>query len=68
MACGCAVVSIKPIVRLLTDQTVQLAKPDPESLAAAVIELLKSDKLRLRKIEAGLAFAQSTDWTKKSGP
>ncbi len=67
MACGCAVVSNQGpnIEWLLTDQTVQLAKPDPESLAAAVIELLKSDKLRLRKIEAGLAFAQSTDWTKE---
>jgi glycosyltransferase involved in cell wall biosynthesis len=67
MACGCAVVSnMGPNVEwLLTDQTVQLAKPDPKSLAEAIIELLQTDQLRLRKIEAGLAFAQSTDWTKE---
>lgn len=67
MACGCAVVSNEgPNIQwLLTDQTVQLAKPDPKSLAEAVIELLSTDKLRLKKIDAGLAFAQSTDWTKE---
>jgi glycosyltransferase involved in cell wall biosynthesis len=67
MACGCAVVSNDgPNVEwLLTDETVQLAKPDPKSLAKAICMLLGSDELRLRKIEAGLAFAQSTDWTKE---
>jgi glycosyltransferase involved in cell wall biosynthesis len=67
MACGCAVVSNDgPNTEwLLTDQTAQLAKPDPKSLAHAVVELLETDNLRLRKIEAGLAFAQSTDWTKE---
>ena len=67
MACGCAVVSNEGpnIEWLLTDKTVRLAKPDPKSLAEAVVELLASDQLRLRKIEAGLAFAQSTDWTKE---
>ncbi|MGD1081469.1 MAG: glycosyltransferase family 4 protein [Candidatus Sulfotelmatobacter sp.] len=67
MACGCAVVSNEGpnIEWLLTDETVRLAKADPKSLAEAVIELLETDKLRLRKIEAGLAFAQSTDWTKE---
>lgn len=67
MACGCAVVSnAGPNVEwLLTDQTVQLAKPDPESLAKAIIELLESDTVRLRKIAAALAFAQTTDWTKE---
>jgi glycosyltransferase involved in cell wall biosynthesis len=67
MACGCAVVSNEgPNVEwLLTDQTVQLAKPDPKSLAEAVIELLETDRLRLRKSDAGLAFARSTDWTKE---
>jgi glycosyltransferase involved in cell wall biosynthesis len=65
MACGCAVVSNRaPNVEwLLTNQTVQLAKPDPKSLAEAIIELLQTDELRVRKIEAGIAFAQSTDWT-----
>ena len=67
MACGCAVVSNEgPNVEwLLTDQTVQLAKPDPKSLSEAIIELLQKDQLRLRKVEVGLAFAQSTDWTKE---
>lgn len=67
MACGCAVVSNEgPNVEwLLTDKTVRLAKADPECLAQAVIELLESEELRLRKVEAGLSFAQSTDWTKE---
>jgi glycosyltransferase involved in cell wall biosynthesis len=42
-----------------------LANPDPKCLAEALIELLESDKLRLQMIEAGLAFAESTDWTKE---
>jgi glycosyltransferase involved in cell wall biosynthesis len=64
MACGCAVVSNSgPNVEwLLTDQIVRLATPDPRSLAEAIIELLQADDLRLRKMEAGIAFAQSTDW------
>lgn len=64
MACGCAVVSNKgPNTEwLLNDQTVQLAKADPKSLAQAVVELLRNDELRLHKIEAALSFVQSTDW------
>ena len=67
IASGCAVVSnVGPNVEwLLTNEFAQLAKPDPRSLAEAVIELLEKDKLRLRKIEAGLAYAQSTDWTRE---
>lgn len=67
MACGCAVVSNEGpnIEWLLSDETVRLAKPDAKSLACAVIELLESDNLRLRKIEAGFAFVQGTDWTKE---
>jgi glycosyltransferase involved in cell wall biosynthesis len=67
MACGCAVVSNNgPNVEfLLSNQTVRLANPDPKCLAEALIELLESDKLRLQMIEAGLAFAESTDWTKE---
>jgi len=59
MASGCAVVSNKgPNVEwLLTEQTVQFAKPNPKSLAQAVVELLDSETLRLRKVEAGQAFA-----------
>jgi glycosyltransferase involved in cell wall biosynthesis len=64
MACGCAVVSNEgPNTEwLLTDEVVRLAKADPQSLAGAVIELLENDSLRTQKIEAGLSFAQSTDW------
>jgi O-antigen biosynthesis protein len=67
MACGCAVVSNEGpnIEWLLSHPVVRLAKPDPKALADAVIELLQTDKLRFRMIEAGLAFAQSTDWTKE---
>jgi hypothetical protein len=67
MACGCAVVSNEGanVEWLLSDQVAQLAKPNPVSLAEAIIELLQTDKLRLRKIEAALAFAQSTNWTKE---
>lgn len=67
MACGCTVVSNEgPNTEwLLKDQMAQLAKPDPKSLSEAVITLLESDALRLRKIEAGLEFVKSTDWTRE---
>jgi glycosyltransferase involved in cell wall biosynthesis len=67
MACGCAVVSNEgPNTEwLLTDQTASLVKADPRSIGNAIIELLEVDSLRLQKIEAGLAFAQSTDWAKE---
>jgi glycosyltransferase involved in cell wall biosynthesis len=67
MACGCAVVSNEGANAewLLTAQTVEFAKADPRSLADAIILLLESDALRLQKIEAGLAFAQSTDWIRE---
>jgi glycosyltransferase involved in cell wall biosynthesis len=64
MACGCAVVSnTGPNVEwLLTDEVCQLANPNPESLAEAILELLEDEQLRLRKIAAGIAFAERTDW------
>lgn len=64
MACGCAVVSNSgPNVEwLLTDHTAQLASPTPEALADAVLALLENEQLLGRKAEAGLAFAQRTDW------
>jgi O-antigen biosynthesis protein len=67
MASGCAVVSNEgPNVEwLLTNETAQLAKPDPRALAEAMTELLQNDQLRLRKVEAALAFARSTDWSKE---
>ncbi|MGB8116875.1 MAG: glycosyltransferase, partial [Candidatus Sulfotelmatobacter sp.] len=67
MACGCAVVSnAGPNVEwLLTPETTRLAKPDPGSIADAILELLQSEQLRRRKVEAGLAFAESTDWTRE---
>jgi O-antigen biosynthesis protein len=67
MACGCAVVSNKGPNNewLLSDQTAQLAKADPKSLAEAILELLETDELRIKKIEAGFAFVESTDWPRE---
>ncbi len=67
MACGCAVVSNEgPNAEwLLNEETVQFAKANPISLAEAITTLLQSDTLRLQKVEAALAFALSTDWTKE---
>lgn len=67
MACGCPVVSnTGPNVEwLLSRETAQLAKADPKSLAAAITALLTSEESRQRKINAGLAFANSTSWTKE---
>lgn len=65
MACGCPVICNRgPNVEwILKDETAQLADPTPQSLAQAVLDLLENDLLRERKISAGLAFAQGTDWT-----
>jgi glycosyltransferase involved in cell wall biosynthesis len=65
MACGCPVVSnTGPNVEwLLTRETTQLAESTPEALANAIVELLQNDELRARKSAAGLASAQTTDWT-----
>jgi len=64
MACECAVVSNRaPNVEwLLTEETAQLANPTPHSLAEAVLTLLDKEELHARKVAAGLAFAQGTDW------
>lgn len=67
MASGCAVVSNGgPNVEwLLNDSVAQLAGPHPTSLANAITELLVSDELRRKKIEAGMSLAESTDWTRE---
>jgi len=64
MACGCAVVSNtgRNVEHLLTDEVSQLARPNPQSLADAILELLEDDPLRRKKVAAGMAFAQRTDW------
>jgi O-antigen biosynthesis protein len=64
MACGCAVVSNsgRNVEWLLTDEVCQLAHPSPHSLAEAILELLADDQLRRKKISAGIAFAEATDW------
>jgi len=64
MACGCAVVSNRGrnVEWLLTQEAAQLADPTPESLAEAVLNLLKNEELCARKSAAGLAFAERTDW------
>jgi glycosyltransferase involved in cell wall biosynthesis len=65
MASGCAVVSNNgPNVEwLLTDEVCQLADPNPQSLAGAMLELLENDQIRRRKISAGMVFAAGTDWS-----
>ena len=67
MACGCAVVSNQgPNVEwLLSRETAHLAKADPVSLADHITDLFHSDKLRRRQIQAGLALAETTSWTKE---
>jgi glycosyltransferase involved in cell wall biosynthesis len=64
MACGCAVVSNSgPNVEwLLKDTFATLARPTPEHLAHAIIELLSNEQLRLKKAAAGAAFAEQTHW------
>jgi O-antigen biosynthesis protein len=64
MASGCAVVSnCGPNVEwLLTNETTQLARSTPESIAEAILTLLDNEGLRSQKIAAGLAFAKQTDW------
>jgi glycosyltransferase involved in cell wall biosynthesis len=64
MASGCAVVSNtgRNVEWLLGDEVCQLAHPNPQSLAEAMLELLEDDRLRLKKIAAGIAFAEATDW------
>ncbi len=68
MACGCAIVSnTGPNTEwLLRPENTHLADADPESLAAALAELLENDDLRERKIAAGLRLAASTDWMRES--
>jgi glycosyltransferase involved in cell wall biosynthesis len=67
MACGCAIVSNEgPNTEwLLTSQRAQIAMANPQSLANAVIELLENNSLRREKVNAGLAFAETTDWTRE---
>jgi glycosyltransferase involved in cell wall biosynthesis len=64
MACNCPVVSnTGPNVEwLLTDENAQLADSNPEALADAMVGLLQDDGLRARKIAAGRALAESTNW------
>lgn len=65
MACSCPVVSNTGanVEWLLTKENTQLAEPTPEGLANAILTLLYDDDLRARKAAAGLAFAETTDWT-----
>jgi hypothetical protein len=67
MACGCPVVSNRGanVEWLLNEDTTQLAAPTPEALAAAILEVLQNDSLRTLKTEAGLRFAERTDWGKE---
>jgi glycosyltransferase involved in cell wall biosynthesis len=68
MACGCAVVSNRGsnVEWLLTDEIAQLANPTPESLAEAILRILNNEELHSRKVAAGLAFAERTDWASET--
>jgi O-antigen biosynthesis protein len=68
MACGCPVVSNRgPHVEwLLNDRNSVLADPAPDSLADALFRVLTNDEFRADIIEAGLRFAEATDWGEES--
>jgi len=50
---------------LLSRETAHLAQADPKALADSIIDLFHSDTLRRRQIQAGLALAETTSWTKE---
>lgn len=67
MACGCAVVSNSGANTewLLNNSNARIAHPDPESIAAALMELLTDDAGRKRLTANARAFAESTDWNRE---
>lgn len=68
MACGCPVVSNDgPNVEWLLDREIAaLAEPTVEALSDALISVLTDENYRRRLIEAGLAFANTTDWARET--
>lgn len=65
MASGCPIVSNSgPNVEwLLNDQIARLTNATPKALADGIIALLRDDALRARQKQAGIAFAQASDWS-----
>jgi glycosyltransferase involved in cell wall biosynthesis len=64
MACGCPVVSNSgPNVEwLLNERIAGIARPVPEELANALVELIQNDEARAQKIAAGLEFTAASNW------
>ncbi|HEY5253368.1 MAG TPA: glycosyltransferase family 4 protein [Acidobacteriaceae bacterium] len=67
MACGCPVVSNRgPNVEWqLSNENAYLADPNPESISAAIIDLLQNDELREKKRADALRFSATTDWIRE---
>jgi glycosyltransferase involved in cell wall biosynthesis len=67
IACGCPVISNKgPNVEwLLQPSMTCFADPVPQELAAAILKAIQNHSYRLELVEAGLKFAQKTDWRKE---
>jgi len=67
MASGCIVVSNSGANTewLLKEDYARLAPLDPVRLSQTLIEVLEDDQMRNNLVAAGLAFAQSTDWSQE---
>lgn len=67
MACGCTVVSNRgPYVEWLLDDTVaRLVDSNVPAIADAICSLIEDDAARHALREAGLRFAQETDWERE---
>lgn len=64
MACGCPVVSNKGsnVEWLLNDNNSVLVEPTIQALSDALVDLLENKQRRRQLSEAGLEFAQTTNW------
>ena len=68
MACGCPVVSNRGanVEWLLSSDYAVLTEPTVNSLRDGIVNLLKDDAYRHHLIQAGLAFADTTNWESES--
>ncbi|MBY4949087.1 glycosyltransferase family 4 protein [Cupriavidus respiraculi] len=67
MACGCTVVSNRgPYVEWLLDESVaRLVDSNVPAIAEAICELIDNEAARHAMRDAGLRFAQATDWERE---
>ena len=63
-ACGCPVIATtaSPLPDLLADAGIYIDPAKPEELEAALTGVLRSESLRLRMREAGIAAARQFTW------